>query len=285
LFDGLPLLNQALLGLRPHELTTITGLSGTGKSYFAFELCYQCAIQGHKVGLIMLEDPIKKTQQRISARYLQVNSRDYFLDPLNCGKTKEELKEAWEFSINPDNFIALSHFGSIHSKTLMSKIKSLTASGCEIILLDHANLSVSGLETNDERKDLDILYTELAAFRAAHPVHMLVVAHVDKKAGLQEGGRPSEPKINYINAYNLRGSAGMPQMSCNIILLHNELLPSGKRGRLLVSIAKNRSIGILSDLDLITANWKTGLFMDASDWVYDKEKGIMVPPNKLNQSY
>lgn len=285
MFDEFPLLNEALLGLRPHELTTITGLSGTGKSTFAFELCFQCALQGHKVGLIMLEDPLKKTQQRISARYLHVNPKNYFINPLECGKSIEQLKEAWEFSISPNNFIVLNHFGSISSKILMSKIKSLTASDCEIILLDHANMSVSGLETNDERKDLDVLYTELAAFRAAHPVHIAVVAHVDKKAGTQEVGRPSEPKWNYLNAYNLRGTAGMTQLSCNIILLHNELLPSGKRGRVMVGIPKNRQMGVLGDMDVVTTNWKTGLFMKAEDWVYDKERGIMVPPGNISSSY
>jgi len=280
MIDGFPLFNDAMLGFRPHELTTITGLSGTGKSTWAFEVCFQCAMQGHKVGLIMLEDPLKKTQQRISARYLNVNPKHYFINPRDCGKTEEELKEAWEFSINPDNFIVLNHFGSIVSKVLMSKIKSLTASGCEIILLDHANMSVSGLETQDERKDLDILYTNLAAFRAAHPVHIAVVAHVDKKAGTQDQGRPSEPKWNHLNMYNLRGTAGMPQLSCNVVFLHSETLPSGKRGRVMIGIGKGRSMGVLGDMDVVSTNWRTGLFMDASEWVYDKEKGIMVPPDK-----
>jgi hypothetical protein len=281
MFDGFPKLNEALLGLRSHELTTITGLSGTGKSYFSFELCYQCVQQGYKVGLIMLEDPIKKTQQRISARHLRVNPKNYFLNPRACGKTEEELKEAWEFSTNPDNFIALGHFGSIPTKILMSKIKSLTASGCDIILLDHATLCVSGLQTNDERKDLDILYTELAAFRAAHPIHLICVAHVDKKAGSQELGRPTEPKWNHLNMYSLRGSSSLSQLSCNVILLNNEILPSGKRGRVKLTLGKNRSVGELGDLDIVMADWKDGTFRDASDWVYDKEKGIMVPPDKL----
>ena len=285
MFNNFPLLNEALLGFRPHELTTITGLSGTGKSTFAFELCYQCAEMGHKVGLIMLEDPIKKTQQRIAARYLNINPKNYFINPIGCGRSQEELRDAWDFSIDPNNFIVLNHFGSIASKTLMSKVKSLTASGCEIILLDHANMCVSGMETNDERKDLDVLYTNLAAHRAAHPVHLGVVAHVDKRAGSQEPGRPSEPKWNYISTYNLRGSAGMTQLSCNIILLHSELLPSGKRGRVMIGIGKNREMSIIGDQDIVSTNWKTGLFMDASQWVYDKEKGIMVPPNKLDNSY
>lgn len=285
MFDNFPKFNEALLGLRPHELTTITGLSGTGKSSFAFELCYQCVLQGHKVGLIMLEDPLQKTQQRISARYLKVNPREYFINPRGCGKSEEALKEAWNFSINPDNFIVLKHFGSIPTKVLMSKIKSLTASGCEIILLDHANMCVSGLNTDDERKDLDILYTELAAFRAAHPIHMIVVAHVDKKSGVQELTRPTEPKWNYINMYSLRGTAGMTQLSCNIILLHNELLPSGKRGRVMLGIPKNRSMGVLGDLDIVCTDYKSGMFIDSSNWVYDKESGYMVPPEKLNMYY
>lgn len=254
-------------------------------SSFAFELCYQCVLQGHKVGLIMLEDPLQKTQQRISARYLKVNPREYFINPRGCGKSEEALKEAWNFSINPDNFIVLKHFGSIPTKVLMSKIKSLTASGCEIILLDHANMCVSGLNTDDERKDLDILYTELAAFRAAHPIHMIVVAHVDKKSGVQELTRPTEPKWNYINMYSLRGTAGMTQLSCNIILLHNELLPSGKRGRVMLGIPKNRSMGVLGDLDIVCTDYKSGMFIDSSNWVYDKESGYMVPPGKLNIGY
>jgi hypothetical protein len=224
--------------------------------------------QGHKVGLLMLEDPIVKTQRRIAARYLKVHPKPYFLNPQGVGRSIENLREAWEYSINPDKFMVLAHFGSIAHKPLMSKIKSLFAAGCTKILFDHANMSVSGLEIKDERKEFDVLYTELAAFRAAHPVHFGVVAHVDKKAGTQDNQRPSEPKWNYIHAANLRGSAGMFQLSCNVILIHGETLPDASRGRVMVGLGKNRVGARLGDCD-ITKMGVDGCFVNAEDdtWV------------------
>lgn len=204
MFDNFPLLNEKLSGERLNELTTYTGLPGSGKSSIAFEHIFQEALSGEKVGLIMLEDPIIKTQRRVAARFLKVHPGKYFLNPKSCA-SYEDLKKAWEFSIDPNKFMVLSHFGSIAHKPLMSKIKSLYASGCTRILFDHASMAISGLHTNDERKELDILYTELAAFRAAHNVHIKVICHVDKKAGTQDTTRPTEPKWNYINAANLRG--------------------------------------------------------------------------------
>jgi hypothetical protein len=243
-------------------------------SSFAFEEVYQFAEQGHKVGLIMLEDPIIETQHRIAARYCHVNLCDYDENPLKAvGGDKNKLREAWEYSINPDRFMVLHHFGSIASKSLISKVKSLTASGCQILLIDHASMSVSGLETTDERKDLDILYTALSAFVAAHPVHIKIVCHVDKKAGTQDNKRPSEPKWQYINPNNLRGTAGIFQLSCNVIVLHSELLPDGSRGRVMIGVAKNRRARKLGDADIVRMDDKTGLWYDASGEVWTPKDG------------
>ena len=274
MLKGFPKYNELLRGTRMHELTTITGLPGSGKSSFAFEEVYQFAEQGHKVGLIMLEDPIIETQHRIAARYCHVNLCDYDENPLKAvGGDKNKLREAWEYSINPDRFMVLHHFGSIASKSLISKVKSLTASGCQILLIDHASMSVSGLETTDERKDLDILYTALSAFVAAHPVHIKIVCHVDKKAGTQDNKRPSEPKWQYINPNNLRGTAGIFQLSCNVIVLHSELLPDGSRGRVMIGVAKNRRARKLGDADIVRMDDKTGLWYDASGEVWTPKDG------------
>ncbi len=276
--EGFPLFNETLKGFRDHELTTITGLPGTGKSSLAFEFIYQFARMGEKVGLIMLEDTLETTQQRIGARFCGVNLGLFEEDPLKAvGGDISQLKQSYEFSCDPDKFMVLHHFGSIPTKQLMSKIMSLTASGCTKILVDHTSLVVSSTETKDERKEIDILYTELAAFRAAHPVHILTVHHVDKAAGTQDIKRPNEPKWNFLNPASLRGSGGVLQLSCNVIVLHSERLPSGQRGRVWVGVGKNRKGRKLADTDIVAMDDETGEFIDTSSWVYDSNLGAYTP--------
>ena len=273
--NGFPKLNETLRGFRDHELTTITGPPGSGKSSVAFEFMYQFVEQGEKVGLIMLEDPLEVTQKRIGARYCNINLEDFEENPLKAvNNDKDKLLDAYNFSCDSNNFIVLHHFGSIPVKNLMSKVKSLTASGCQKILIDHTSMVISGLDTHDERKDIDVLYTELAAFRAAHPVHLITVHHVDKKSVTQEIKRPTEPKWIYTNPGNLRGSGGVLQLSCNVIPLHIELLPSGKRGRVMIGVGKNRKARRLSDCDIFMMDETTGRFIDTTDWTYNKEKGV-----------
>ena len=56
------------------------------------------------------------------------------------------------------------HFGSLESDRLLTMMRYMAASGCRFIVLDHISIVVSGLESHDERKDIDILMTKLASF-------------------------------------------------------------------------------------------------------------------------
>ena len=61
--------------------------------------------------------------------------------------------------------------------------------GCKYILLDHLSMVISGMETDNERKQLDIVMTELAAFCAANDVCVIAVSHINRTAADQFKGQ------------------------------------------------------------------------------------------------
>ena len=80
-------------------------------------------------------------------------------------------------------------------------------------------------------------------------------------------------------------SSSIECLSYNVICLDVEVLPSKRRGRVRLCLDKNREGGDTGLADVLIMDYKSGLMINAEDYVYDKEKGIMVPPEQLNTGY
>ena len=271
--DTLPIFMDKLKGIRLYENTVLTSFSSTGKSSYGFEICYQCAKKGHKIGLIMLEERPKKTVGRVMARYCHVHPNLFKFDPKKYVK-ENKLKEAWNWANEEGKFKVLNHFGSIKTEKLMEKIRFLVFSeGCDIILFDHISLSISGLMVDNERKELDIAMTELQSFCSANPVHIFVVAHVNRGNSAGFTRPKEEPVWRRVGMEYIRGTSGIEGNADNIIGIHREDLPNGERGRIQPGLLKNRNADSIGDCDIIRMDSKTGLFYDASGEVYNAGEG------------
>ena len=168
----------------------------------------------------------------------------------------------------------LDHFGSLKVDKLMQQIKYLHfICGCEHIFIDHISMVVAGLEGNNERKDIDMLYEELAAFMTNNNVTIHAVCHLkrveDGQAKVKDG---EEPKAYWrqVKKEMLRGSSGIEQMSSCIIALENEVLPDETRGRVRTKILKDREWGVLGVCDtmLQLEDGRLHVVPDTPDWRY-----------------
>lgn len=263
--DCFPDLMKKLNGFRLKELTLFLAPSNAGKSTVCSVLAHKFMQAGHKIGMIFLEENNKESLQRIVAAELKVNYLKFMRDPTSVASI-EEIRRVYDDITSNNRMFMLDHFGSIPVADLLNKIKHMVlAEGCKYVILDHISGVISGLASDNERKDLDVAMTHLAAFCAAHEVHLLVVSHInrsDSQQFLPPKGKEGEPFWVNVRKESARGSAALEQFSWNIIALEPEINPDFTRGRVRLKVLKTRfgdSLGIADVFTLDNETWEVVL--------------------------
>lgn len=304
---GLPLkyfpkLTDCLFGLTSSELITVLGPSGSGKStvtrYMEKDIIdylrhglpegyYDSKtvnfvdgkarlddyIKGEKLGVIRLEEDKEEAINSWYGMELGYNPKNFANDPESfiSEEEHEKLHKQWQ---EEDIVRVLDHFGSIPIDELLNKFKQLMAFGCRWFVLDHISMVISGLRTGDERKELDIVMTHLAAFCKQHNVTILMVSHMSRiqfKPPLDKETGDQLPFFYPVRKENLRGSASLEQLSWTVIAVEPEELPNRSRGRVRLVSLKNRRGKKLGNTDTLWMEEETGKFIDASKWEIEGE--------------
>lgn len=265
MIDCFPKLMQKINGYRMKELTLLLAPSNVGKSTVCSILARKFMDAGHKIGMIFLEEGNKETFQRLVASDLKVNYLKFKRNPLSVA-SREAIQESYDKIVNNDQLVLLDHFGSMPIDSLMAKVKHMVlVEGCKYILLDHVSAVISGNESDNERKDLDIVMTNLASFCAANEVHLVVVCHINRQDShqfLPQKGKEAEPFWVNVRKESARGSAALEQFSWNILALEPEIMPDFSRGRVRIKVLKTRfgdSLGIADVFTLDPDTWEVVL--------------------------
>ena len=261
-------LNKATLGIRPQELWLFTAGAGIGKSTIVHEIAYKLLMGDKlKIGVMALEE----SKRRTAERYLGI----YLNRPLHLsreGVSEAKLREAFDATIGqePCRFELYDHFGSNNPDLLISKLRYMfVACDCDIVVLDHISIVVSGLDGNEisegERRTLDVLMTKLRSLVQETGKTVLAISHLKRPpSGGKSWNEGKEPTLT-----DLRGSGALEQLSDVVIALSRDQTDPNKAniGKLLV--LKNRPVGI------------TGVAGYVS---YDRETGRLTPINE-GQAY
>ena len=228
-------LQEMTQGIRKGELLLITAGTGTGKTTFIRQCAYHLGNHCHlKVGMIMLEENIKRTAKGImaihSGKRLALN-RHLVSD--------EEYQQIFEETLGTGSYVFYEHFGSLESDDLIRSIRyMITAEHCDVIVLDHISIAISGLEITDERKATDVLMTRLRSLVEETGAGMLVISHLKRTDGTpaEEGGA--------ISLSHLRGSQALSQLSDGVWALERNQQADAKEKNLVrIRILKNRFTG------------------------------------------
>lgn len=203
-------LNKMTKGIRKGEMLLLTAGTGIGKSTIARELAYDLGVKkGKKVGLMMLEENKRRTCQHLMGLHLSKRIH-LFWDKMS----KEELKQAFDETLGTQRFVIYDHFGSVEGESLLKKIRYMAVGEqCDFIVLDHISIAVSGLEGNDERKQIDIIMTNLRSLIEEVGVGVIVICHVRKT----ESSQTSPEEGGSISLNDLRGSGTLKQIPDTII--------------------------------------------------------------------
>lgn len=203
-FNGL---NNILLGLRPSELVTFTAGSGIGKSAIVREIAHHLIAQGETVGMLMLEESIKRTALGLMGIHAN--------HPLHIdreGVSDEAFKDAFDATLGTGRVYLFDHFGSTEIEHLMFRLRYMVRGlGCKWIILDHLSIVVSGLDGDDERRLIDRAMTLLRTFIQETGVGLILVSHLKRPQGQghEEGAQTSLSQ--------LRGSHAIAQLSDIVI--------------------------------------------------------------------
>ena len=84
-----------------------------------------------------------------------------------------------EATVGTRRFFAFDHFGSMKTDEILGRIRyMIKALDCKWIFLDHLSILVSGLEGDDERRNIDNLMTKLRSIVEETNVALLLVSHL-----------------------------------------------------------------------------------------------------------
>lgn len=260
-----PKLMKKIHGFRTGELVLVTSPSGVGKSTVTSIFAGGIMQHGEKVGMIYLEENKVETLQRMVASKLKVNYNKFKNDPTSCASI-EKIRAAYDDIVNNDRLVMLDHFGSLPITELMSKIKTMhLVEKCRYIILDHLSVVISGSAIENERKELDMVMTELAAFCAANDVCIIAVSHIKRADGLFKApkDKENEPFWVEIGKELLRGSAALEQLSFIILGLEPQILPNRERGNVRLTVLKNRPwsyLGVADEFRVDEETWRVITF-------------------------
>jgi twinkle protein len=260
-----PLLNQKLKGLRKGRIFLLTAGSGLGKSTLAHEIGYHLLEKhGQKVGAMALEEPKK----RLGERYLAIKmNRQIHVD--REGVTEEELKEAYDVTINNRNFCLYDHRGSKQIEVLLSKIRFMVIGlGMEWIVLDHISIVVSGTQEleESERKTIDRLMTGLSGLVEELDFGLIAVVHLKRKGG--DGKSYNEGR--QVSLSDLRGSGSLEQLSHVVISMERNQQDEQIKNYSQLRLLKDRDIGDTGMADVLKYEPETGRLKFSNDNPFDK---------------
>lgn len=247
-----PLLQKRLCGGRKGEITLWTAGSGIGKSTLTRELAYCYRTRGLRIGMVYLEENVRKTAAGFIA--LDNNIPLFKLRSNPRIIPESAYRASYEKLIANDGIFFYDHFGSLDAKNLLGKLRYMAVSlKLDFIFLDHISIVVSGLETDNERKDIDLLMTALRSLAEETGVGIHAVVHLKRVTGksFNDGGQ--------VTLADLRGSGSLEQLSDNVIALErNQQAEGNEKDKSRLRVLKCRETGDTGEADCLIYNRETG---------------------------
>jgi twinkle protein len=225
-------------------ITTFVSGSGMGKSTIVREIGHHMlTTHGLTVGHVALEE-----NNSVSKRaYLGIELNESIVGKQKWHTFKEEqknvakIKEAYEKVIGTDRLYLYNHFGSLDSDSLLNKLRYLAVgAGCDIIILDHISIVVSGLEDmgDNERRVIDVLMTKLRSLVEETGVGMILVSHLKRLPGAKGHEDGEKTSLSH-----LRGSGSIAQLSDKVIGLEGNQQSEEHSNLRIIRCLKDREEG------------------------------------------
>lgn len=254
-------LNKKTRGIRGKELVTLCSGSGMGKSSITRELSYHLLQKtDDNIGVLYLEEDNTRTKLGLMGMYA---NKPLHYDEVFEECSRDEIKEAFDHTVGTGRFYAFNHFGSCAVDEILNRVRYLIKGlDCKFIILDHLSIIVSGLEGDDERKNIDIAMTKLRTIVEETGAGMFLVSHLKRVSGgaaHEDGGQ--------ISLSHLRGSQSIAQLSDIVIGLERNQQHKNPivANTTLLRILKNRYTGEVGEAGRLFYDRDTGRMIEVTE--------------------
>jgi len=214
---------------------------------------------GKKVGIVYLEEGVVRASQRIVG--LHMNKQIHLPD---AEYDQAEFDKAFDEILGPGNLVAYDHFGSLDEEVLLNRIRYMVkALDCEVIVLDHISMVVSGASLDaDERRMLDHTMTALRSLTQETGASFHVVSHLRRPPG-----QGSHEEGRQVSLSHLRGTQAIAQLSDAVVALERDgqADDATERNTTVVRVLKNRYAGLTGVACRLLFNHETGRLEDVTD--------------------
>jgi twinkle protein len=209
-------LNEMLYGMRTGELITFTAGTGAGKSSIIRELEHHLLNNtDSNIGVISLEENVKQTIFHLMS--VEASKRLYIKE-VREHIPQEQLDAWYKATAGTGRVFAFDHFGSIQTDEILARVRYMVkALDCRFIIIDHLSILVSGLEGEDERRNIDKMMTQLRSLVEETQCCMLLVSHLRRA-----NGDKGQEQGAQISLSMLRGSHSIAQISDAVIALERD---------------------------------------------------------------
>ncbi|XP_076107139.1 twinkle mtDNA helicase-like [Mytilus galloprovincialis] len=221
--------NNVLKGLRPGELTVMSGRTGSGKTTFMSEYSLDLCMQG--VNTLWGSFEVNNTRL---AKTMLIQYAKKKLSP-------ENLNEFDQFA---DEFQKLPmHFMTFFGQNEIKKVIDTMAHAVYIhdtqhIIVDNLQFMMgSDMDVTDKFSKQNLVYAAFRRFASEHNVHLTLVIHPRK-----------ENEDTELTTASIFGSAKATQEADNVILLQTSKTKRG--GKKYIEVTKNRFDGELGNISL-----------------------------------
>lgn len=218
-----------------------------------------------KVGAAYLEDGDHKAMQNYIALYNEVSPSKFRADPSIV--PREKVKEAYDFLKDRVAFYNTDAQSKLTSNNFVNVVRRMAVMGYNVIIVDHLSFISSGSE-KDERRNIDVMLTELNSIFVKYPVHIICVAHINRQTSANYI-KPIDPETKQIiyphyapvSRHAGKGSSSYEQIASNMILMEKEVFEDeATRGKVRLVVKKNRETGTTRICDELWFNPVKGRF-------------------------
>ena len=247
-------LHDKLHGVRKGEIMTVCAGSGIGKTTVVREIVHSLISQGLSVANVALEDQMKVTAKALIALDMNIPlSRFRFSPP-----SKEEAQASYDKMVGNGKTFFFKHFGGLNDKNLMSTLYSYAKSKeVDFIVLDHLSMVISASDTQNERKAIDTLMTQLADMVVETGVGLIQIVHLKRTTEGKSYAHGGEVELT-----DLRGSAALEQLSWAVVGIERDQQGDDNNFSR-IRILKNRTFGFTGLSDTLYYNPLTGRIANA----------------------
>ena len=260
MLKSFPEFSNKMGGLRDGELGVVMAPPGVGKSTWVAEVGYELIRNtDEKVAWLFLEEDIKKATQRLVALDNDVPLAKYRLNPDII--PEEDARNSYNDLINNGRtwFIDLGPSGRLSVDRLLHLLRYYRSQGVTRFIFDHISILFSHDDRDNERKLIDNVLSEVAAFCAATGSTMIMVAHIkrfDQKVYVKDD--INDAQWLYIDPAMARGSGSFEQLAFWIAAIEPEKTEDERKGRMRINVKKNREWGFTGPCDVLHMDMNTG---------------------------